>query len=136
MFPVRGPHYDRGPVGEFGAPRTGGRLHEGHDIVAACGTPLVSARVGKVLRRRYDPELMGNFVLIHARGTGRNYLYAHLRKPALVDPGEIVGTGQRIGAVGKTGNARTVGCHLHFEMRIRGVPVDPEPALRRWDSFS
>jgi murein DD-endopeptidase MepM/ murein hydrolase activator NlpD len=136
VFPVRGPHGERGPVGEFGAPRTGGRLHEGFDIVAACGTKLVSARIGKVLRRRYDPELMGNFVLIHARGTARNYLYAHLRRPAIVEPGEIVRTGQRIGGVGKTGNARTVGCHLHFEMRVRGRPVDPEPALRRWDSFS
>jgi len=40
------------------------------------------------------------------------------------------------GSVGKTGNARTVGCHLHFEMHVHGRPVDPEPALRRWDSFS
>jgi len=47
-----------------------------------------------------------------------------------------VHTGQRIGSVGKTGNARTVGCHLHFEIHLRGQPIDPEPALRRWDRFS
>jgi murein DD-endopeptidase MepM/ murein hydrolase activator NlpD len=47
-----------------------------------------------------------------------------------------VRTGQRLGGVGRTGNARTVGCHLHFEMHVHGKPVDPEPALRRWDRFS
>jgi murein DD-endopeptidase MepM/ murein hydrolase activator NlpD len=74
--------------------------------------------------------------LIHARGTGRNHRYAHLRKPAIVAPGELVRTGQRIGAVGETGNARTVGCHLHFEIRANGQAIDPEPALRRWDKVS
>jgi murein DD-endopeptidase MepM/ murein hydrolase activator NlpD len=136
IFPVRGPHWDRGPTGEFGALRSGGRTHEGFDVAAVCGTKLVAARGGRVLRRRYDPVLYGNEVLIHARGTGRNYRYSHLRRPATVDVGEVVRTGQRIGGVGKTGNARTVGCHLHFEIRIRGEPIDPEPALRRWDRFS
>jgi murein DD-endopeptidase MepM/ murein hydrolase activator NlpD len=136
IFPVRGPHWSRGPVGDFGAPRDGGRTHEGYDIMAACGTKLVSAREGKVLKRAFDPVLYGNYVIIHARGLGRNYWYAHMRKPAIVKVGELVRTGQRIGSVGKTGNARTVGCHLHFEMHVHGVPVDPEPALRRWDSFS
>jgi murein DD-endopeptidase MepM/ murein hydrolase activator NlpD len=136
IFPVRGPHGDRGPVGEFGAPRTGGRTHEGFDVTAPCGTRLVAARGGKVLQNRFDPELDGNEVLIHARGTARNYRYSHLRKPAIVEIGETVRTGQKIGAVGKTGNAISIGCHLHFEMRIEGKPIDPEPALRRWDRFS
>jgi murein DD-endopeptidase MepM/ murein hydrolase activator NlpD len=136
IFPVRGPHGTRGPMGEFGAPRNGGRTHEGFDIVAACGTKLVAARGGKVLQNKLDPVLDGNEVLIHARGTGRNYRYSHLRKPAIPAVGEVVETGQRIGAVGKTGNARTVGCHLHFEMWKHGHAVDPEPALRRWDRWS
>ena len=38
VFPVQGPHGTRGPIGEFGAPRDGGRTHEGFDITAACGT--------------------------------------------------------------------------------------------------
>jgi murein DD-endopeptidase MepM/ murein hydrolase activator NlpD len=59
-----------------------------------------------------------------------------MRKPAIVAVGEVVRTGQRIGSVGQTGNARTVGCHLHFEIHVHGKPVDPEPALRRWDRFS
>src|SRR5262249_49947868 len=40
FFPVRGPHGARGPVGDFGAPRNGGRVHKGFDITARCGTPL------------------------------------------------------------------------------------------------
>ena len=133
VFPVQGPHSDRGPVGDFGAPRSGGRSHEGFDVVATCGTKLVAARKGSVLVNRFDPVLDGNEIVIHARGAGRNYRYSHLRKPALPEVGEVVQTGERIGAVGKTGNARTVGCHLHFEMLVGGRPVDPEPALRRWD---
>jgi murein DD-endopeptidase MepM/ murein hydrolase activator NlpD len=136
IFPVRGPHTDRGPVGEFGALRTGGRTHEGFDVVAACGTPLVAARGGMVLQNRYQPDLGGWEVLIHARGTNRNHRYSHLRKRAIPKKGEIVDTGQRIGSVGKSGNAIYVGCHLHFEMRVHGEAIDPEPALKRWDSWS
>ena len=136
VFPVRGPHSGRGPVGDFGAARSGGRSHEGFDIVAACGTKLVAARKGKVLVNRFDPVLDGNELVIHARGAGRNYRYSHLRKPGLPEAGEVVETGERIGSVGKTGNAITVGCHLHFEMLVGGRPVDPEPALRRWDAAS
>jgi murein DD-endopeptidase MepM/ murein hydrolase activator NlpD len=137
IFPVRGPHGTRGPVGEFGAPRSGGRTHEGFDVTAACGTKLVSARSGTVLKHAYSASLYGNYVIIHARGMGhRNYMYAHLRMPAIVHVGEFVRTGQRIGAVGKTGNARTTPCHLHFEIHLHGQPIDPEPAVRRWDTFS
>jgi murein DD-endopeptidase MepM/ murein hydrolase activator NlpD len=135
-FPVRGPHGTRGAIGEFGAPRNGGRTHEGFDITAACGTPLVSAHGGRVLKRAYEGDLKGNYLLVHDRGTPRNFIYAHLLKWPLPRPGESLETGQRIGAVGKTGNARTTVCHLHFEIRIHGHPVDPEPALRRWDRSS
>jgi murein DD-endopeptidase MepM/ murein hydrolase activator NlpD len=46
--------------------------------------------------------------------------------------GQRVYTGERIGAVGKTGNAISVGCHLHFEIHVHGRPINPEPALRLW----
>jgi murein DD-endopeptidase MepM/ murein hydrolase activator NlpD len=88
---------------------------------------------GRVLRAGYDPVLYGNYLLIHGQDERRSYFYSHLRHPAAVDRGEPVWAGQRVGAVGKTGNARTVGCHLHFEIHARGVPIDPEPALERWD---
>ncbi len=136
VFPVRGPHGTRGPIGEFGAPRSGGRTHEGFDVVAACGTKVVAARGGRVLRRGYDPVLYGNYVLVHGLGERRSYFYAHLPRPARVGLGERLRTGERIGAVGESGNAITVGCHLHFEIHRRGVPADPEPSLRRWDRYS
>lgn len=136
VFPVQGPHWARGPIGEFGAPRSGGRIHEGFDIVARCGAPLVSVATGRVLRRGYDPVLYGNYLLVHGQGEHRSYFYAHLRRPALAHPGERVWAGEHVGAVGETGNARYVGCHLHFEIHVRGRAIDPEPALRRWDRYS
>jgi murein DD-endopeptidase MepM/ murein hydrolase activator NlpD len=136
VFPVRGAHGTRGAIGEFGAPRDGGRWHEGFDVVAACGTPLVAVRGGRVLRHGYDPVLYGNYLTIHGEGEERSYFYAHLPRPAPVHRGERVWTGERVGSVGETGNARSVGCHLHFEIRVHGHPIDPEPDLRRWDRSS
>jgi len=104
--------------------------------VAACGTPLVAVRSGKVLRTGYDPVLYGNYVLIHGEGEERSYFYAHLSRPAAVRRGERVWTGEWVGAVGETGNARTVGCHLHYEIHVHGRPVDPEPYLKHWDHWS
>lgn len=136
VFPVDGAHGTRGSIGEFGAPRDGGRWHEGFDIVAACGTPLVAVRSGRVLRQGYDPVLYGNYLLIHGEGEDRSYFYAHMPRPAAVRRGERVWTGERVGSVGETGNARTVGCHLHFEIHVHGRPVDPTTYLRRWDRYS
>ena len=133
VFPVQGRHASRGSIGEFGAPRSGGRTHEGFDVVAPCGTPLVAVRGGRVLRTGYDPLLYGNHLTIHGEGEGRSYFYAHLPRLPSLRRGDRVYTGQRVGAVGMTGNARTVGCHLHFEIHVEGRPVDPEPDLRRWD---
>ncbi|MDX6688607.1 MAG: peptidoglycan LD-endopeptidase LytH [Solirubrobacteraceae bacterium] len=136
MFPIRGPHADRGPIGFFGVPRNGGRTHEGFDVNAACGTPLVAARGGTVVRSTYDPVLYGNDVKIRGRLDNLEYRYSHLLHPALVREGDTVHTGQRIGVVGDTGNARSVGCHLHFELRRNGVLVDPKPYLHAWDGWS
>jgi murein DD-endopeptidase MepM/ murein hydrolase activator NlpD len=136
VFPVQGPHWTRGYIGEFGAPRSGGRAHEGFDVVAACGTPLAAAVTGRVLRAGYDPVLYGNYLLIHGQGERRGYFYAHLIGPAAVRRGDRVWAGERVGRVGETGNARTVGCHLHFEIHVRGHPIDPLPALERWDRYS
>jgi murein DD-endopeptidase MepM/ murein hydrolase activator NlpD len=136
FFPVRGPHWTRGPIGEFGAPRSGGRRHEGFDVVAACGTPLAAARAGRVTHNAYDPVLYGNLLIVHGRKSHRDYWYAHLAHHPRLRPGATVRTGRRIGRVGATGNARTVGCHLHFEIHSRGRPIDPRPELRRWDAYS
>ena len=135
-YPVRGRHADRGPIGTFGVGRNGGRTHEGFDINAACGTPLVAARGGRVVRAGYDAVLYGNFVIVRGDHTRRDYWYTHMQNTTRLRVGDVVRTAQRIGSVGATGNARTIGCHLHFEIHSRGRPIDPAPELRAWDRWS
>jgi murein DD-endopeptidase MepM/ murein hydrolase activator NlpD len=136
VFPIQGAHGTRGAVGEYHAGRSGGRIHEGFDITARCGASLVAVRSGKVVKSGYDPVLYGNFLKIRGEGERRVYFYAHLIRPAAVRRGQRVREGQRVGAVGETGNAVGTGCHLHFEVHRRGVPIDPTPLLRRWDRWS
>jgi Peptidase family M23 len=139
-FPVRGPHGYGGSVQRFGAPRSGGRVHQDQDVFADCGTTEVAARGGTVQARGSDPQLYGNWLVVDGRGTSTDYRYAHLLHPTPLRTGERVHTGQPIGHVGRTGNARTVGCMLHFEIWPsgwgHGGPVDPLPYLRRWDGWS
>ena len=136
-FPIRGPHGTRGAVGEFGAARNGGRIHQGFDATARCGTPLIAVRGGTVVRRRFHPSLDGNYVVISGRKEGRTYRYSHLTRPAEVALGERVFSGQVVGYVGRTGNAASTPCHLHFEVRTRGGRfLDPKPLLQAWDRFS
>jgi murein DD-endopeptidase MepM/ murein hydrolase activator NlpD len=136
IYPIRGRHADRGPIGEFGVGRSGGRTHEGFDVNAACGVALVAARGGRVVRSGYDPVLYGNIVIVRGERTQRDYWYSHLRRPSALRVGDRVRTGERIGSIGATGNARSVGCHLHFEIRSRGTPIDPKPELHAWDAWS
>lgn len=138
VFPVAGPHSYREGLGDFGAPRPG-RIHEGKDVWADCATPVLAARGGVVRRRGYDDELYGNFVVIDGRKTGTDYFYVHLLRTAAQKEGQRVRSGEAIGRVGATGNARSVGCMLHLEMWPRGFrrggPIDPEPFLRTWDAW-
>jgi len=136
VYPIRGPHHDRGAEGAFGVRRSGGRIHQGFDVFAPCGTPVVAARGGRVVRVIYDPVLYGNMVVIRGAHTHRDYWYAHLLRAPRLRAGEHVLTGRRIGSVGATGNARTIGCQLHFELRPRGRPIDPAPFLHAWDRWS
>jgi murein DD-endopeptidase MepM/ murein hydrolase activator NlpD len=139
-FPVRGPHGYGGFLQSFGAPRSGGRTHQGQDVYAACGTPLEAARGGRIQVKAYDGRLYGNFVIVDGRKTSADYMYAHMVSPSPLGQGDRVHTGQRVGNVGKTGNARTTPCHLHFEIWPHGwrngSPIDPKPSLRRWDNWS
>ncbi len=135
-YPIRGRHADRGAIGSFGVGRNGGRRHEGYDVNSPCGTPVVAARGGRVVRAGYDPVLYGNVVIIRGERTRRDYWYSHLKNPTRLRVGDQVSTGQRIGSIGDTGNARTIGCHLHFEIHSRGRPIDPAPDLHAWDRWS
>jgi hypothetical protein len=136
-FPVDGPH----SYGDtFGEPRSGGRVHEGQDLPSPCGTPLLAARGGRVQARGYSDALYGHWVLIDGRATRRDLFYAHLQAATPLGEGERVRTGEGIGAVGKTGNARSEFCQLHFELwphgYRNGAAKDPAPLLREWDGFS
>jgi murein DD-endopeptidase MepM/ murein hydrolase activator NlpD len=137
-FPVRGAHSYGSDIARFGAARAG-HTHQGHDVFATCGTPLVAARGGTVVRNAWQDNA-GNYVVIDGDGTDVDYAYMHMREPALVARGDRVRTGQRIGEVGDTGDA--VGCHLHFEMWSGpgwyegGRPFDPLAQLRGWDAQS
>lgn len=136
-FPIRASHRygDR-----FGVPRSGGRTHEGQDVWASCGAELVAARGGTVQSKGYSAALYGFFVTIDGSGTERDYFYAHLASSSPLGDGDRVRTGDRIGAVGKTGNASGEGCQLHFELWPNGYrdggPIDPLHELRRWDGWS
>jgi hypothetical protein len=138
MFPVRGRHDYGGSGGRFGAGR-GGRAHQGQDVFARCGTPLVAARAGVVKFKQYH-ALAGNYLVIDADATEVDYMYAHLAQPSPFRAGDHVATGQPIGAVGDTGNAR--GCHLHTELwgppgwYRGGKAFDPLPHLQAWDQVS
>jgi murein DD-endopeptidase MepM/ murein hydrolase activator NlpD len=135
-YPVLGPHGFRGAVGEFRAARNGGRWHHGFDLVARCGTPLVAVRGGTVIRNTFDGALDGHYVIIRGRKENRTYRYSHLPTRSQLDVGDRVKTGDRVGVVGKSGNAASVGCHLHFEVTRKGRFIDPEPLLRAWDAYS
>jgi murein DD-endopeptidase MepM/ murein hydrolase activator NlpD len=131
VFPVRG-HVDWGePDARFGAWR-GGHVHEGQDVFAPAGTPLVSVRGGKVVEKGDDGG-RGNYVAIWSRDTRHTLVYLHMRRPSPHGPGDRVRAGQRIGAVGCTGSCW--GDHLHIELRrgrgTTGKPNDPLPVLRR-----
>ena len=136
LFPVRGPHGTRGAVGEFGAARSGGRRHIGFDITGRCGTPLAAARTGVVVRSAFDARLDGNFIVIKGLREKRWYWYSHMVRPSRFEKGDLVHVGQIVGRIGRTGNAGSTPCHLHFELHKRGRPIDPGRFLRAWDRYS
>lgn len=128
-FPVEG----RGmrAIGSvFGAPRDGGRRrHHGVDIFAPRGTAVLSAGDGRVASVDVT-DLGGKVVWVRDAKRGANFYYAHLDSQD-VRRGQEVRTGDTLGRVGNTGNARTTPPHLHFGVYRRGEgPIDPVPFLR------
>ncbi len=129
VFPVRGKH-------TYGDGLGAGRNHQGQDLIAKCGKPVLAAEPGRVRVKKYH-SAAGNYVVINGAGKIEDMVYMHLRERSPLRVGQKVAAGQRIGRVGDTGRAST--CHLHFEVWSNpgwykgGEPIDPTPLLRAWD---
>ena len=121
--PVAGPHF---VTNSFGDPRGGGtRTHEGNDIMAPKGAPVVAVASGSVSRQ--TGGLGGNAYFLH--GNGASFYYAHLNDFVAAD-GEHVSAGQVIGHNGNTGDAAGGPDHVHFEIHPGGgAAIDPYPSL-------
>jgi murein DD-endopeptidase MepM/ murein hydrolase activator NlpD len=135
VFPVASAFDFGGTGSRFGSGRTG-HIHEGQDISAAQGTPVVAPYAGTVSRTAYQAGGAGEYVVLDAVD-GRDYFFAHcVRRSTAVAEGALVGAGAPLCQVGSTGSSS--GAHLHFEIwttgwRVEGGhPIDPLPELRAW----
>ncbi len=111
----------------FGDPRNG-HAHEGLDIMAAEGLPVVSPTEAVVVRVG-DGNSSGNYVTTANPG-GESFVYMHLSEVADIDEGDELKPGDIIGYVGHTGNAVASAPHLHFEIHDDdGEATDPYPRI-------
>jgi murein DD-endopeptidase MepM/ murein hydrolase activator NlpD len=109
----------------WGAPRSGGRRHEGVDMLAPMGTPIFAVVSGTV---RFSQNRLGGNAVSLVGDNGNRYYYAHLSR--YEGSSRRVTQGELIGYNGDTGNATGVP-HLHFEVRPgNGLPVNPTPSVR------
>jgi peptidoglycan LD-endopeptidase LytH len=108
---------------DFGAPRSGGRTHQGIDMLAPFGTPVHAAQSG---RFQQDYNGLGGISAFVFAGNGDDTYYAHMEGYAGVGNGANVSAGTVIGYVGNTGDAQGGPPHLHFEYHPGGgAAVDP-----------
>jgi murein DD-endopeptidase MepM/ murein hydrolase activator NlpD len=137
-FPVTGDDWDfGGPEARFGAMRAG-HAHEGQDVFARKGTPLVAVRTGIVIDEASAHSAYsggrGNFIAIYSELDDRTYVYFHMQERSPLRAGDPVTAGDPVGALGCTGSCW--GNHLHFEIRLGSglerKPIDPLPFLRKW----
>jgi murein DD-endopeptidase MepM/ murein hydrolase activator NlpD len=140
VFPVQGPYTFGGEDSRFGATRSG-HVHQGQDIAAAAGTPVVAPRTGFISWRAYQANGAGFYLVLHGDDE-RDYVFMHLKNGTLlVDKGDGVTAGQQLAAVGTSGSSD--GPHLHFEIWPDGwysskksKPIDPLPDLQAWAGAS
>jgi murein DD-endopeptidase MepM/ murein hydrolase activator NlpD len=124
IWPARG--WVTSGFGYRRSPYTGGRsFHSGIDIANRTGTVVRATANGVVVKVGFESGY-GMCILVR-HGNRLATKYAHLRKNILVKVGDRVKRGQKIGFIGLTG--RTTGPHLHYEVRLGGVPVNPRRYL-------
>lgn len=132
VFPVAGAHTY---IDSWGNSRSGGRRHQGTDIMAKRGTPAVACVSGVIGRATPFSHGIGGITIWLVGDDGNTYYYAHLDciEPG-IRPGVRVSAGQVIGKVGSTGNAPESAPHLHFEFHPQGGrAVNPYPLLKSID---
>jgi murein DD-endopeptidase MepM/ murein hydrolase activator NlpD len=131
LFPVHG---DSGYTDDWGAPRAHTGTHEGTDIYAATGTPVLAVTDG-TLYRVGTRQIPGNRMWLRS-SNGDTFFFAHLSAFAHdARNGAKVRAGDVIGFVGSTGDAEQTPPHLHFEIHPQdGEAVNPYPFLRAWES--
>ncbi|MBW3636902.1 MAG: M23 family metallopeptidase, partial [Armatimonadetes bacterium] len=105
--------------------------HNGADIKAPSGAPVLATNGGRVVLSAYLPALRGNCIVVD-HGCNVFSLYMHLSRRE-VSEGQSVAKGQRIGLVGATGFV--TGAHLHWEVRVGWEPVDPNRIVARGLQF-
>ena len=130
VFPVADPHTF---ASTFGAPRSGGRSHEGNDIFAPRGTALLASENGVIANM--GTGTLGGIKLWVYGESGTRYYYAHLQAYAPgITEGTVVRAGDVVGYVGDSGNAVGTPPHLHYEIHPGGGDaIDPYPLLHAVD---
>lgn len=133
VFPVQGAFTFGGDDARFGSGRKG-HVHEGQDVTAATGTPVVAPTAGTITAVDFQKAGAGYYVVMRSVD-GRDFFFCHFQKgTTAVAVGQPVTAGQQLGAVGMTGDAS--GPHLHFEIWEggwqQGHPVDPLAQLKLW----
>ncbi|GMQ85134.1 MAG: hypothetical protein BMS9Abin07_0699 [Acidimicrobiia bacterium] len=127
----------------WGAPRPGGRHHQGIDIISPRGTPVVAVQAGTVTAMGWSRLSGYNLKILHAGGWVSSYLHLNNDTPGTddglggeeaafargLDVGDSVEAGQVIGWVGDSGNAEHTTPHTHFELKRGSERVNPYPYL-------
>lgn len=116
----------------WGAARSQGRSHEGIDIFAKRGTPIQATTQG-IVSKVGENTLGGRVVFIIGPG-GAGHYYAHLEDYADISPNDWVNSGDTIGYVGDSGNAKGTPPHVHYGIYINGSAVNPYLLLQKPDS--
>ncbi|HSK23699.1 MAG TPA: peptidoglycan DD-metalloendopeptidase family protein [Egicoccus sp.] len=128
--PVVGAVAGRDFTNDWGWPRSGGRSHQGTDVFADRGVPVVAVADGVVVRSNPLDRGLGGITVTYRTADGSEWYNAHL---ATIAPGMSAGAsiaaGQQIGTVGNSGNARTTPPHLHIQRHYGGSWVNPYPTI-------